>query len=150
MNCPNNPEVWPEYLDGELQPEEAESLRRHLAACPACQRLVAGIQRADAELAGLSHGSLSAVSLLEVQQRIRQDLGMAERREILTLEEAADFLRVEPDELAGLLDDLPWFELAGRIRFRRQSLLDWVRKRERECTRERLGRNLQRELRTSA
>jgi hypothetical protein len=150
MNCPNAPDIWLDYLDGELRGAENDSLRQHLAECAACQRVVADIQRADTALNTLSHTPPAATSLLEVQQRVRQELGMAKQREILTLEEAADFLRVEPEELAEILDDLPWFELAGRIRFRRQALLDWVRQRERECTRERLSRSLQRELRTSA
>jgi hypothetical protein len=150
MNCPNTPDIWFAYLDGELPSEQEREWRRHLAACPACQRLLDGLRDADRSLSALAAGAPAADALLRVQQHVRQELGMAKQREILTLEEAADFLRVEPDELAEVLDDLPWFELAGRIRFRRQALLDWVRKRERECTRERLSRNLQRELRTSA
>jgi anti-sigma factor ChrR (cupin superfamily) len=150
MNCPDSAETWIDYLDGELAPKEAASLRRHLADCPACGSVLAGLQQADSALGTLANDDAPTSSLLAIQQRIQQELGMAKQREILTLEEAADFLRIEPEELAECLNDLPWFELAGRIRFRRQALLDWVRQRERECTRERLSRSLQRELRTSA
>src|SRR5262245_55033004 len=32
------------YVDGELSPEEAGAVERHLAKCPACQTLVAALQ----------------------------------------------------------------------------------------------------------
>jgi hypothetical protein len=146
MSCTQDPNSLLDFLDGEMAPETA----RHLGECPDCQRLLASLKDCERTLVELGSDTPPADALLRVQRRVRLDLGIAKEREILTLEEAADFLRLEPDELAEVLDDLPWFELAGRIRFRRQALLDWVRARERECARERLSRNLQRELRTSA
>lgn len=145
MNC--DPHTLLAYLDGQLNPEaEAETIR-HLAACAACRQSLAALRRAESGLAGLAADGPAADALARVQSRIRQDLGMTREREILTLAEAADLLRLTSDQLATVLDDLPWFELAGQIRFRRQALLDWVQERERACLRERLGRNLQRELR---
>jgi len=150
MTCTQDPNSLLDYLDGELSAAAAAAVTSHLAGCPSCRRLLASLKDSERSLAELGNETAPVDALMRVQRRVCLDLGIAKEREILTLEDAADFLRLEADELAEVLDDLPWFELAGRIRFRRQALLDWVRKREQECARERLSRNLQRELRTPA
>lgn len=50
--------------------------------------------------------------------------------EILTVAEVARYLRVTREELEAELDNLPFFEFAGRLRMRRESLLAWVEERE--------------------
>ncbi len=145
MTC--DPELLLAFLDGELSAEAEADLARHLADCVACRQTLASLRQSESGLSALAAAAPASESLAQVQRRVRQELGMVREREILTIEEAADFLRLQPDELAAVLDDLPWFELAGQIRFRREALVDWVRERERECSRERCRRNLQRELR---
>jgi excisionase family DNA binding protein len=48
--------------------------------------------------------------------------------EVLTLEEAAELLRVEPDALRGLAErgELPARRVDDDWRFRREALLDWL------------------------
>ncbi len=38
MDCRAIKKMIPIYLDGELQPQENQSVKDHLAGCPACQR----------------------------------------------------------------------------------------------------------------
>lgn len=145
MTC--DPELLLAFLDGELSAEAAAELACHLAACAACRQTLVSLHQSESGLNALAAATPASDSLAQIQRRVRQELGMVREREILTIEEAAGFLRLQPDELATVLDDLPWFELAGQIRFRREALVDWARERERECRRERCCRNLQRELR---
>ena len=50
--------------------------------------------------------------------------------EVLTLEETARYLKLTIGELIPLLDELPSFELAGRLRVRRAALDQWIETRE--------------------
>lgn len=137
-NCPATPARLLRYLDGTLSLRDTAAVAQHLAECPACRRRLDGMRRAETDLAEMAGQPLPADTQLRVQERIGREFGLAPSRDILTIEEAADFLRLDSGQMAEALDDLPWFELAGQIRFRRQTLLDWIRERERECTRERL------------
>lgn len=51
--------------------------------------------------------------------------------EVLTLRDAAAFLRISEEELAQILDELPLFELAGQLRIRTERLREWIEQRER-------------------
>jgi predicted anti-sigma-YlaC factor YlaD len=133
-NCPITPARLLRYLDGTLSLRDAATATRHLADCPTCRRRLDDMRRTEASLVELAGQPVPAETQLRVQERF----GPAQEREILTIEEAADLLRLDSDQMAEALNDLPWFELAGQIRFRRQTLFDWIRERERECTRERL------------
>ena len=54
----------------------------------------------------------------------------------MTLEEVAEFLRISGDELGEIVEELPAFELGGRIRVRRAKLLEWIQQRERDYSRD--------------
>jgi len=53
-------------------------------------------------------------------------------REILTLEEAADYLRISPHTLRDKIRTrkLPFYKVGGSIRFRRSKLDKWVDRNE--------------------
>jgi len=48
----------------------------------------------------------------------------------MTLNEVAELLRISPDELGEIAEELPAFELAGRVRVRREKLMEWIAQRE--------------------
>lgn len=56
---------------------------------------------------------------------------VAERPEVLTLEEAAELLRADPAEILALAEsgELPGRAIAGGWRFSRAALLDWLARR---------------------
>ena len=58
--------------------------------------------------------------------------------EVLTIEEVAAFLRVDPDELEDDLVSMPVFEIGGRLRMRKSKLLEWMEERERRSLARRL------------
>jgi len=53
MRCDDmNPLLGP-FLDGELAGDEADAVRRHLAACPGCRNRLAGVAALEAAMRGL-------------------------------------------------------------------------------------------------
>jgi hypothetical protein len=48
----------------------------------------------------------------------------------MTLEEVGKLLRLSSFELDSIMRELPVFELAGKIRVRRQRLFEWIESRE--------------------
>ena len=92
---------------------------------------------------------LSAAATL----RIRSALAEALREEaegasgpILTMEEVSRYLRVDPATVEAHLNEIPCFELGGRIRFRREAVDEWIRKRERKFAMETLESEMHSEL----
>lgn len=52
--------------------------------------------------------------------------------DLMTLEELARWLQVPVDDVYAHLDQLPAFEFAGRVRFRRSAIESWIEERERQ------------------
>ncbi len=50
----------------------------------------------------------------------------------MDIDEAAAFLGITVSELVNRLDELPAFEIAGRIRFNRERLIRWMETKERD------------------
>jgi anti-sigma factor RsiW len=50
MNCSRITELFLDYQDGSLAPDESAAVRAHLAACPACQREWAALQEITRKL----------------------------------------------------------------------------------------------------
>ncbi len=60
----------------------------------------------------------------------------AERRTefgpVLDIDELAEFLRVSKDIIEQYLEDIPCFELGGKILFRKKSIEEWIEGREKD------------------
>ena len=60
----------------------------------------------------------------------------AERRTefgpVLDIDELAEFLRVNKDIIEQYLEDIPCFELGGKILFRKKSIEEWIEGREKD------------------
>jgi len=135
VNCDVTYEELAALAAGELPPERAGQVRAHLPACPRCRRRVEALGRADAALAGLRPQAPPPRALLAVRRELAAVTRPARPAEVMTLEEVAAFLRITPDQLADVLEDLPAFELAGQVRVLRQRLIEWLEQRERNYAR---------------
>jgi hypothetical protein len=62
--------------------------------------------------------------------------GLSAAPEIMTIEELARYLRVPVEAIEQELATLPAFEVAGELRFRRDRVTEWVRRREDDRVRE--------------
>ncbi len=124
-------------MDGELESGELRSVREHLKTCPDCCRELALLTCTEAEAAQVANLAPSD----DLWERIECSSILAHTTEraapsseILTLNEAALYLRLSTEELTEALDRLPYFRIAGQIRFRRRSLEAWIEAQEQNAT----------------
>ncbi len=79
----------------------------------------------EASLVAPSRGTEEAI-----RAAIRGEAQVA-TAEVFDLEGLAAFLRVEVEDVRRCLDEIPCFEVAGKLRFRRESVERWIDERER-------------------
>ena len=130
MACDISPEELAAFAAGELAPARAAAIEEHVRSCGDCRRRLESIRAADEALSRLRSAPPPRLVVLEARRAISAQT-RARRQEVMTLEEAAQFLRIGPDELEEIAEDLPAFELAGQVRVRRIRLIEWIEKRER-------------------
>jgi len=132
MSCSIRDEELAQFLAGEAPLAGREELRRHVAGCQACAARAAALQDVDQALAQLAPRTPSGSALRGVRCTLAAEVQRPPHDDIMTLDEVAAFLRVPLESLEEFVDDLPAFEVAGRVRVRREQLTEWVARRERE------------------
>ena len=140
MNCPVEEELAA-LADGDLPDDRRRQVLQHVRECSRCRALLDAIGRLDGMLFSAASASPPPAIVLAARRRIEPVL-RPQPPEIMTLEQAADFLQIEPQQLGTMVDELPAFELAGQIRVRRASLLEWIRRREEDYSRDSIARCL--------
>ena len=71
MTCPNNTQ-WVLYAAGEVPPGRRLAMDAHLAACDACRREVAGLEKGLAALGALEAPALWPEAVAALRSRLRQ------------------------------------------------------------------------------
>lgn len=79
---------------------------------------------------------LREASLVSPSPRVEEAIRAAARgaapvAEVFDIEGLAAFLRVGVEDVRRCLDEIPCFEVAGKLRFRRESIERWIDARER-------------------
>jgi hypothetical protein len=138
MACNTSFENLAAFADGDLPEGQTDEFRRHVAGCEFCTARLTALRRMDGDLQALGRFEPSADSLLRVRRAVGSVLGRRVLPEIMTPEEVAQFLRVERNEVGDVLAEVPAFEIAGRVRVRRDRLLAWLAERERTFARQTL------------
>ena len=134
MNCDEYQELIPEYLEKSLTPEFEQDLKRHLDACDICRK---ELRQADALLSAvrkLSRREPTVSVSLAISEAIHQSVPPPRRSEfgpVLDLDDLSQYLRLDKTTLDIYLDELPHFELGGKLLFRRKSVDQWIETRER-------------------
>ena len=136
MHCEIPYEELSALAGGELDRERAAELREHVAACGDCRRRLAELGQIDEILKALPPVLPPAEAVLAARRALAREIRPVPALEIMTLEEVAEFLRITPQQLGEVVEELPAFELAGQIRIARQRLLEWIRQRERDYPRQ--------------
>lgn len=135
MDCNVTYEELAAWKAGDLPSLRSRRLKVHTAACATCRKRLATFEQADLLLHSMSSPAPAAAAILAARRRLATVTRAGPASEIITMEEVAEFLRLTPEQVGELIDELPAFELAGQIRIRRQKLLDWIEQRERGYTR---------------
>lgn len=142
MICTVTREALSAHALGEGTPEERHRLDEHLRRCPSCQTIVTEFEVLGSLCRKASPPPLSPTASLRLLAGIRAALGEGSTslpdHDVLTLEEVAAYLRIEGEDLVSELPGMPTFEIAGRVRIRRDRLLAWIEERERQARSRRL------------
>lgn len=142
MRCEVTRERLSAWTAGDLEPPQAAELERHVAGCATCRERLAGLRALDQTLAELANQPAPAAAVERARASLAGQLGAGAPPEIMTLDEVAAYLRLEPEQLETLLPELPLFALAGTLRMRRSRLLAWIESRERRFTHDRIRHEL--------
>jgi hypothetical protein len=134
------------YAAGDCAPDAARRIEEELGRDGSVRRRLHAIRRADAALRALPRRGPSAAALLDARRALAAETRTGVAPEVMTLDEVAAFLRVSTDDLAELVEELPAFEVAGRVRVRRARLLDWLERREHSYARNQLASRAARSL----
>ena len=133
MNCQDLERLLPEYLAEALPDSDAREAKTHLASCERCRALIGDLDRIESAAGRLPPQEPSTPCLLKISEAIHQFARPARRTEfgpVMDMDELADYLRVDRLTLEVHLDEIPCFELAGKILFNRRSIEDWIRRKE--------------------
>lgn len=118
-------------LPDELTEEEALRLAAHLEECADCRSEAEGRAAVSAALAFAPDEEAPGEEALEqVRARLNLSAPAAFAPEVLTPEDVAAMFSVPVEDVFENLDELPAFEFAGRVRFRRSAILAWMEEQE--------------------
>ena len=135
MTCEVTYERLAAFAAGDLDAGGEAEMRQHVGGCARCRERLEALRNADAALAALPPVEPPAATVLTVRRLLAEATREAATREIMTLDEVAEFLRVAPEQLGEVVEELPAFELAGQVRVRRERLIEWIGQRERAYAR---------------
>ena len=147
MTCAFTAEQLAAWVAGDASDAESRQIHGHLAECPDCRRITEAIRRTDELLRTVRPMCPPAGIVLDARRALAAELRPSARADVLTLKEAAEVLRISDEDLGQIVDELPVFEIAGRIRIRRQRLFEWIERRERDYTRQRAASHVSRATR---
>lgn len=117
-------------LPDELTEEEASGLATHLAECADCRSEADGRAAVSDALAPTPEEEPPDDALERVRARLAMSAPVAPTPEVLTPEDLAAMLSVPVEDVFENLDELPAFEFAGRVRFRRAAVQAWMEEQE--------------------
>lgn len=135
MTCDVTYERLAAFTAGDLGAAAEAEIRGHAAACGRCRDRLEALRHTDASLAALPPVEPSPASVQAVRQLLSVATREAAPRPIMTLDEVAEFVRLAPEQLGEIVEELPAFELAGQVRVRRERLIEWIEQRERAYAR---------------
>ena len=133
MNCQICTDRLSEYADHELTGNEARSIKTHLDKCAECCEQLRRLEQIASAAATLPRHAPSTDCLLKISKAIHQCARPAIRTEfgpVLSFDELADYLRVDQETIGQYLDEIPSFELGGKLLFRKKSIESWIESKE--------------------
>jgi len=152
MKCKDVQAELVTYLDKELSSMGQKTIETHLADCEVCSgelQELRGIIGATRQWEGITpsenwrqelQNKINSEKPRKLTQEIRHLRNaidtLVERMErqnipeVMTLEELASYLRIDPDTVWSMLDELPHFQIGYELRFKKSSIDEWIRFKE--------------------
>ena len=121
------------YVEGDLPEKDRQEVREHTKKCKQCRRELHIYKRMISLTANIQRHTPGTDVVLKISESIHRATRPQRRTEfgpVLDMAELADFLRVDQETIGEYLDEIPCFELGGKLLFRRKSIEDWIDKRE--------------------
>jgi hypothetical protein len=115
----------------------------------ATSRINIGIKISQKEYRAALNVKLSDKATLKIQTALDSELSRirsAPPKPIMTLPEIADYLRMNPEIIEENLGDIPCFEFAGKLLFRKEAVDEWIKIREENYAGEVIDFNLRNSL----
>jgi len=134
MDCVTCSSLLSAFHAGDLAEVDSRGVAAHLENCDDCAGNLATFGALDELVRGLPRYSPSTRALLRVKSASAFPVPPAPARmefgTVLDMDELAEFLRVGRETLEEYLDQIPCFELGGKLLFRRKSVEAWIESRE--------------------
>ncbi len=133
MNCQACTEKLSEYVDRELAGNEEREIKAHLDVCAECREQFRRLEQIASAAATLTRHAPSTDCLLKISKAIHQRARPPQRTEfgpVLNFDELAEYLRVDQETSGQYLDEIPSFELGGKLLFRKKSIEEWIESKE--------------------
>jgi hypothetical protein len=131
--CEKYVELLPEFLEGALEGNEAAEVALHLGECAECRDELGFVRNLTTAARQMPQPRPDDTAVLRITEAIRATQARPRGTgygPVLSVEDLADYLRVDLETLEPYLADIPCFELGGKLLFRRETVEGWVRQRE--------------------
>jgi hypothetical protein len=134
MICAECRDLLSAFEAGELPEPREKQVRQHAKDCAECSRLLRAMRAATRTVAAIEDPPPPQRITLQVMSTpaLRLDAESSDAPEIMTPKDLASFLRLSPDDLEEVIALIPGFEIAGRLRFRKERVLEWIEAREKQ------------------
>ena len=133
MNCQDCMDRHSAYLDHELGEPETRDIQTHLGHCEACRNQLRLMEQIADAARDLPRHTPSAACLLKISETIHRRAVPPRRTDfgpVLSFDELAEYLRVDRDIVGQYLDEIPSFEMGGKLLFRKTSVDAWIENKE--------------------
>ncbi len=120
-----------DFLDGMLDLGQTAAFREHLEGCAECRRLLDGLTEVREAMAESYSAELPDDRNLRIRRVVPGSYCLQKLpQDIMDIEELAAFLCASVEDIIGMLDQVPAFEINGRLRFRRDKIVEWIEREE--------------------
>lgn len=135
MNCEEFRSAMSEVMEGDLEAAEMEAARGHEARCQACSSEMRRFRAVVRAVEDLPDPVPEDTVRFEILDGLTPTPAPEMVPEIMDVDELRKYLGVTEKELEEEIENLPAFEFAGRLRFKKEHIDRWIEERERERAR---------------
>lgn len=133
MNCNACEPLISPYLDGELEPDQMNAVEMHLASCEQCSESAQTIEFLTGGATELDPVTPGADVIMKTCAAIRNANPEPHHTTfgpVMDVDELMEYLHIDQETLELYVEELPFFELGGKLLFRTQSIDQWIQRRE--------------------